>query len=103
MAKQKIELKPDEIIGMEFYSGYKRYYVFGRDPGQMFREILKMYNSYAGTKYNMRTFRKPFEEEEMSCFMYKFKVSEMISFDDDCYSLGSRNGIDLGKYYMKGE
>ena len=93
-----ITLAADEVLGMEFYSGYKRYTVIGKDTRKMVREIISMYNSYAGTKYNVTTFRKLCKEQGMSCYLYMFNLNEMISFDDDCYSMGCRNGFKIDRY-----
>lgn len=95
ISAKKINLKPDEILGMQFDSGYKRYFVFGRDPGEMFKEVVRMFNSYAGAKYNSRSFTAYCKENEGYLFLYRFKLNELISFDDDCYSLGERNGTKV--------
>ena len=93
-----VPLKANEILGLEFYSGYKRYYVFGTDPKAMFREVIKMYNSYAGTKHTVMTFRELCKEDEMCGYLYKFDITKQFAFDDDCYSLGERGGIEIGRY-----
>lgn len=93
-----ITLDADEVLGMEFYSGYKRYFVIGKDTRKMFREIISMYNSYAGTKHTVTTFRKFCKEQDMSCYLYMFNINDLISFDDDCYSMGERNGLAIDRY-----
>ena len=93
-----ITLAADEVLGMEFYSGYKRYYVLGKDARKMFSEIVKMYNSYAGTKHTVMTFRRLCKEADMHGYMYKFNINDLISFDDDCYSMGERNGLAIDRY-----
>lgn len=93
-----ITLAADEVFGMEFDSGYKRYYIIGRNTKLMFREIVKMYNSYAGTKYTITAFRKLCKEHDMHGYLYKFNVNDIISFDDDCYSMGCRNGLTIDRY-----
>jgi hypothetical protein len=95
MKKSNLAIGPDEILGMQFDSGYKRYFVFGRDPQKMFAEVVKMFNSYAGTKYNSRTFKEYCKENECYYFLYRFYINNLISFDDDCYSLGERNGTKV--------
>ena len=95
ISAKKINLKPNEILGMQFDSGYKRYFVFGRDPAVMFKEVVKMFNSYAGTGYNSRTFLSYCRENDCYYFLYKFDINTLISFDDDCYSLGERNGTKV--------
>lgn len=93
----KFTLKSNEFLGLEFHSGYKRYYVFGIDAKEMLKRVIKMYNSYAGTKYNMTTFKKICKEEDYYCFLYKFDTLNMFSFDDDCYSMGELGGTKLGR------
>lgn len=100
MSNHNITLGPEEILGMQFDSGYKRYFVFGRDPQKMFSEVIKMFNSYAGTRYNSRTFKEYCKENGCSYFLYKFNTNELISFDDDCYSLGERNGNHVKNVYF---
>lgn len=96
-APKKIILKSNEFLGLEFHSGYKRYYVFGNDTTDMLKRVIKMYNSYSGCRYNMTTFRKLCKEEEMYGFLYKFDTLNMFSFDDDCYSMGELGGTELGQ------
>lgn len=95
ISAKKINLKPSEILGMQFDSGYKRYFVFGRDPGEMFKEVVQMFNSYAGCRYNSRSFLAYCKEHDCYYFLYKFDINSLISFDDDCYSLGERNGTEI--------
>ena len=92
-----ITLKSNELLGLEFYTGYKRYYVFGIDTTDMLKRIIQMYNSNAGTKYNMRTFKQLCKEKGYYGFLYKFDTLNMFSFDDDCYSMGVLGGTQLGR------
>ena len=97
-APKTIPLKANEILGMEFYSGYHRYYAFGKDPKEIFKQIIALYNYNAGTKHTIMTFRKLCETDEMSGFLYKFDITKPFGFDDDCQSMGVRNGIEVGRY-----
>ena len=94
---KNITPKENEILGLEFHTGYKRYFVFGTNTRDMLKRVIQMYNSYAGTKYNLRTFPKVCEEEEYCGFLYKFSTISMFSFDDDCYSMGELGGTKLGR------
>lgn len=94
-----LALKPNEFYGMEFQSGYKTYYVFGTDIPSMFKQVIQMYSSYSGHKYTVRQFRTICSEECYSCFLYKFVLGQLFSFDDDCYSLGERGGTLIGDYF----
>ena len=94
---KNIKLKPNEILGLEFQTGYKRYYVFGKDTTEMLRRVIRMYNWYAGTKHNIRTFPKLCREEDYYGFLYRFDTTQLFSFDDDCYSMGELGGANLGR------
>lgn len=94
---KKISLKSNEFLGLEFHTGYKRYYIFGNDTTEMIRRVIKMYTSYSGIKYNLVTFRKLCKEEDYYGFLYKFDTLNMFSFDDDCYSMGELGGTELGQ------
>ena len=92
-----VTLKSNEFLGLEFHTGYKRYFIFGIDTTDMLKRVIQMYNSYAGTKYNLRTFPKLCKEEEFYGFLYKFDTMHMFSFDDDCYNMGELGGTKLGR------
>ena len=92
MKKSSIILGPGEIFGMEHHSGYVRYYVFGTNPADMFKRVVQMYNSHAGTKYNKKQFIDICKEDGHVCFLYRFNIGETFSFDDDCYSMGELGG-----------
>ena len=92
-----IALKSNELLGLEFHTGYKRYFVFGIDTTEILKRVIWMYNSYAGTKHNLRTFQKLCKEEDFYGFLYKFDTLNMFSFDDDCYSMGELGGTSLGR------
>ena len=95
MKKSSLILGPGEFLGMEYHSGYKRYYVFGTNPADMFKRVIQMYNSYAGTKYNKKQFTDICKEEGHSCFLYKFNIGSVFSFDDNCYSMGELGGTQI--------
>ena len=80
MKKSSLILGPGEFLGMEYHSGYKRYYVFGTNPADMFKRVIQMYNSYAGNKYNKKQFTDICKEEGHSCFLYKFNIGSVFSF-----------------------
>ena len=94
---KNINLKSNELLGLEFCTGYKQYFVFGTNITDMLKRVIWMYNSYAGTKHNLRTFPKLCKEEDYSGFLYKFDTMNMFSFDNDCYSLGELGGTSLGR------
>lgn len=94
---KNIRPKSGELLGLEFHTGHKRYFVFGTNPTDMLKRVIWMYNSYAGTKHSLRTFPKVCKEGDYYGFLYKFDASQLFSFDDDCYSMGELGGVSLGQ------
>ena len=106
--KKELQLKQGQIYAMELQTGYHRYWSIGMSPKDMFKHLVKMYNWNAHSGYNSSTFRKLCKTDDYYVYLYKFNVNEPFGFDDDCQSIGTRGGIELGNYfdildYLKGE
>ena len=106
--KKELKLTPGQIYVIELQTGYHRYHSFGMNPKDIFKHIVQMYNYNARSGYNTATFRKLCKTDEYYVYLYKFNINEPFGFDDDCQSIGTRGGIELGNYfdiidYLKGE
>jgi len=91
-------LRPGEIYGMNVITDYKRYFAFGTDHKELFKQIVQMYNSYSGQKNTFMTFKKVCKANDYYVGLFKFNINEAFSFDDDCYGLGERGGKKIGDY-----
>ena len=79
-----------EVLFMELRTDYHTYSTFGRNPVDMYRKIVWMYNRNASSSYTTANIFRQEYFDDYHCMVYKADA-DLTWFDDEYNSLRERN------------
>lgn len=79
----KLTCKKDEILIMHFRSDYHDYYAIGKNPHEMYKKIIRMWNRNADSNYNTSNFHKQEYFNDYSAMVTKINIEDCIYWDDE--------------------
>ena len=96
-----LTLKDGEILVMELRTDYHTYHAMGRNPMDMYRKIIMMYNRNASSNYNTSNFHKEEYMHDYHCLVYKVNA-DLFYFDDEYFSMGEsgdKRAVEIGDWF----
>ena len=80
----------NELLFMELRTDYHTYSAFGRNPVEMYKKIVWMYNRNAGSSYTTANIFRQEYFDDYYCYVWKVD-SDLTWFDDEYQSFNERN------------
>lgn len=85
--------KENELLFMELRTDYHTYTAIGRNPVEMYKKIVWMYNRNASSHYTTANIFKQEYFDDYHCNVYKVDA-ELMWFDDEYQSFREGSGSD---------
>lgn len=79
-----------EVLFMELRTDYHTYTAIGRNPVEMYRKIVWMYNRNAGTSYTTANIFRQQYFDDYQCYVSKIDT-DLVWFDDEYQSFSEGN------------
>ena len=90
LAACPLTCKENEVLFMELRTDYHTYTAIGRNPMEMYRKIVWMYNRNAGSSYTTANIFRQEYFDDYHCFVWKVST-DLVWFDDEYQSFSEGN------------
>lgn len=90
LAACPLTCKEDELLFMELRTDYHTYTALGRNPMEMYRKIVWMYNRNAGASYTTANLFRQEYFNDYQCLVWKVSA-DLVWFDDEYQSFNEGN------------
>lgn len=101
LASCPLTYKENELLFMELRTDYHTYSAFGRNPVEMYKKIVWMYNRNASSSYTTANIFRQEYFDDYHCYLWKVD-SDLTWFDDEYQSFNERNSagaVRIGDWF----